>query len=166
MTTLREGNLEFTSPANVMARKFDSASHGLSHCMKAVDFIIEEPHRTVYVEIKDPAHPKAKPKNREEFVSSYQSGRLNEQLKYKYRDSFLYEWASENCSKPIHYFVLIALDSIEPAELLVLSDRLGSSLPIKINKTVPWKKSIAKECMVFNMNSWNKHLPNYSVTRL
>ncbi len=166
MITLREGNLEFTFPTNVMARKFDNASHGLSYCMKAVDFIVEEPRRTLYIEIKDPDHPKTKPQNREKFVSSYQSGELNEQLKYKYRDSFIYEWASKSNSKPIHYFVLIVMDSIESAELLTLSDQLSRSLPIGVNSSTSWKRPIATECIIFNINSWNRHLPNYPVNRL
>lgn len=42
MTVLIEGNLQITIPGAVQARKFDDgASHGLTHCMKAVDFIVE-----------------------------------------------------------------------------------------------------------------------------
>ncbi|MBF0179998.1 MAG: hypothetical protein HQM03_08245 [Magnetococcales bacterium] len=40
MTVLTEGHLQITLPPGVVGRKFDDASHGLSHCMQAVDFII------------------------------------------------------------------------------------------------------------------------------
>ena len=166
MTSIREGNLEFTFPANVTPRKFDSTSHGLSHCMKAVDLIVEESRRILYIEIKDPDHPKAKQQDRVEFIESFQKGKLSEQLKYKYRDSFLYEWASKRHSKPIHYFVLIALESIGSAELLVLKDGLSRSLPVGVNSSTPWKRPIANECIIFNLNSWNRHLSNYPVKRL
>ena len=166
MTTIREGNLEITFPANVTPRIFDDASHGLSHCMKAVDFIVEEPRRILYIEIKDPDHPRAKLQDKAGFIKSYQSDKLNEQLKYKYRDSFLYEWASKNCTKPIHYFVLIASESIDEAGLMILNDQLSRLLPIGISSTTPWKRPIAKECIFFNMNSWNRYLPEYPVKRL
>jgi hypothetical protein len=42
MNVLTEGKLQIKLPAGAIGRKFDdSASHGLSHCMKAVDFIVE-----------------------------------------------------------------------------------------------------------------------------
>ena len=166
MAIIREGNLEFTFPDNATCRRFDDSSHGLSHCMKAVDFIVEEPRRVLYIEIKDPDHPKSRLQNRKRFIELFQSGKLNEQLKYKYRDSFLYEWASKNNSKPIHYWVLIALESVGFAELLSLNDSLSRSLPINTDSSIPWKRAIANECMIFNISSWNKHLSNYSVKRI
>ena len=42
MTVLTEGDLQIVLTGSVNARKFDDPStHGLSHCMKAVDFILE-----------------------------------------------------------------------------------------------------------------------------
>ena len=41
MTVLTEGKLQLTISNAVAARKFDDASHKLSHCMKAVDFVVE-----------------------------------------------------------------------------------------------------------------------------
>lgn len=35
------------------ARRFDDASHGLSHCMKAVDFIAESKDHILLIEVKD-----------------------------------------------------------------------------------------------------------------
>ena len=43
-STFTEGNLRITMNNVVDARKFDlpgSSGHGLTHCMKAVDFIVE-----------------------------------------------------------------------------------------------------------------------------
>lgn len=48
----------------LLGRKFDDeAAHGLSHCMKAVDFIIELPERLLFVEFKDPENPQTPAKN-------------------------------------------------------------------------------------------------------
>ena len=41
MYRLTEGELEFVFESAVSARKFDGPDHDLSHCMKAVDFIVE-----------------------------------------------------------------------------------------------------------------------------
>ena len=55
MTVLREGDLQITINDAIEARKFDDeASHGLSHCMKAVDFVVELPDRYLFIEVKDP----------------------------------------------------------------------------------------------------------------
>ena len=72
MTTLCEGNLQMTFPQDAKARKFDEpTSHGLSHCMKAVDFIVEEADRVLFIEIKDPDHPNAKQANKNIFVKNF-----------------------------------------------------------------------------------------------
>ena len=42
---------------------------------------------------------------------------IDEDLKYKYRDSFLYEWAAGRVDKPVDYLILIALDSLTVTEL-------------------------------------------------
>ena len=41
MTVLTEGNLQIAVNNAVNARKFDDQTHGMSHCMKAVDFVFE-----------------------------------------------------------------------------------------------------------------------------
>lgn len=108
MTVLQEGNLQVTIEGEVHAWKFDGDSHGLSHCMKAVDFIVELDDRYLFLEFKDPQHPMASQENREEFISLFQSGKLDEDLKYKYRDSFLYQWAVGKTDKAVYYLVLVA----------------------------------------------------------
>lgn len=54
MTTLSEGDLRLTVPDPANGRQFDDAQHGLSHCMKAVDWVVDLPERTCFVEVKDP----------------------------------------------------------------------------------------------------------------
>ena len=52
MKVLQEGNLRFTFDGEVRAWKFDDAAHGLSHCMKAVDFIVEFHDRYLFLDIE------------------------------------------------------------------------------------------------------------------
>ena len=131
MTILTEGRLQIAIGGERSARKFDDEStHHLSHCMKAVDFIIEFNDRYVFIELKDPAHPDAHQGNRQEFIQSFLSGHIDEELKYKYRDSLLYEWASGRAEKPIDYFVLCAWEGLDSAELDQRTDLLRSKLPL------------------------------------
>ena len=167
MTTLREGNLQITFPRGANARKFDDpTSHGLSHCMKAVDFIVEETNRVLFIEIKDPEHPRAREEESKKFIKKFLSGKLDENLKYKYRDTFLYQWASRSVGKPIHYWVIIALHKLTEAELSARTDDLRRKLPLHGLLTGKWNRSIVAGCMVFNIDTWNRHQPRFPLSRI
>lgn len=166
MTTLREGNLEIQVNNGAKWKKFDDPKlHGLSHCMKAVDFIIEFSDRIFFLEIKDPETPKARSKNRREFVAKFKTSELDNDLIYKFRDSFLYEWASENTKKPVYYLILIAIERLSVSELITTSDRLKRNMPV-IGPTGVWKRPIVQNCMVFNIATWNRHFPKCTVSRI
>lgn len=167
MTVLVEGDLQITLPPNANGRKFDDKStHGLSHCMKAVDFIIELADRVLFVEIKDCEHPRARQKNSEDFFENYYSGKLDNDLKTKYRDSFLYEWASGNVGKPIYYYVLIAASFLTAADLLTRTDALQRQIPRSPPHGKRWNNPLVSGCAVMNLASWNKALPQFPVSRI
>lgn len=166
MTILTEGNLQIVVKDAVAARKFDDAGHGLSHCMRAVDFIIELPDHYRFIEFKDPQHPDAPAQAAVDYLSSFQSGLIDEELKYKYRDSFLYEWAAGRADKPIDYLVLIALDTLSEPALSTGKTRLEQKIPLRGPGLIPWPRPILRGCGVFNLDSWNRHFPDYPVTRL
>ncbi len=160
MITLREGNLTITFPNSVRAWKFDDeAKHGLSHCMKAVDFIAEMEDRYLFIEVKDPQHPHARREKREEWAQQFLAGRMDEDLKYKYRDSFLYTWAERRPKKPIYYLILIALETLTEAELVTRTDNLKRKLPLEGPRSGAWRRAIVEGCAVFTIASWNKLLP-------
>ena len=166
MTTLREGNFQITFPKGAKVRRFDDrASHGLSHCMKAVDFIVEEVNRISFIELKDPDHPNAKQVNRNIFIKDFLSGALDEDLKYKYRDTFLYQWASGSVGKPIYYWIIIALEKLTEAELSSRTDDLRRKLPLK-GPTGKWKRPIVADCMVFNIATWRRHQSRFPLSRI
>ena len=166
MRVLQEGNLKLTIDGDVHAWKFDDESHGLSHCMKAVDFIVELPNRYIFLEFKDPQHPDAPQQNRDKFIHEFKGGELDEDLKYKYRDSFLYEWASGRADKPVNYFVLVADDALTEVELTVRTDALARALPLRSPESASWTRRIVEECLVFNIETWNRAMPQYPVSRL
>lgn len=167
MTKLIEQNLQITIPNNIKVRKFDDdASHGLSNCMKAVDFIIEMSDRYLFIEFKDPEHPKSRPKDRNTFISNFLSGNIDADFKYKYRDSFLYEYASGRADKPVYYYVLVAIEKLTEAELITRTDDLNRQLPLRGPKSGEWKHSIVAGCAVFNIATWNLHLNKFPIQRI
>lgn len=167
MNRLTEGDLEITFPDGAGARRFDDASHGLSHCMKAVDFIVELNDRIVFIEIKDPEHPEALPRDSARFVEAFRSGNLDGDLTQKLRDSFLYEWGCEKVSKPIHYWIIIAHDALDDAQLLTRTDALRRRLPVRKASPRKWKRHFVEDCMVFNIEAWNRLLPGgWGVSRI
>ena len=167
MTVLREGNLQITINNAIAARKFDDEdSHGLSHCMKAVDFVVELPDRYLFIEVKDPQNPEAPSEAGNQFIQRFQSGQIDEDFKYKYRDSFLYEWAAGRADKPVHYLILIALDTLTEPLLLRRKRDMERKLPLQGPVSVPWHRPIVQACGVFNIDSWNRNLPEYPVSRL
>ena len=166
MTVLTEGNLQIAVNNAVNARKFDDQTHGMSHCMKAVDFVFELADRYLFIEFKDPQHPQASGSNRDEFVCQFRAGELDQDLKYKYRDTFLYEWASGRVNKPVYYYVLIASDRLTDADLTFRTEQLERQLPMRVPTSMQWPRPIANGCGVFNIDSWNKVLSQYPVNRL
>ena len=166
MKVLQERSLQVTTEGEVDAWRFDDESHGLSHCMKAIDFIVEFPDRYLFLEFKDPQHPQAPQQDRDKFIREFQSGELDEDLKYKYRDSFLYEWAAGRVHKPVYYFVLIAADFLTHADLTTRTDALARILPLHGPSSGSWTHQIVENCAVFNLDSWNQHIPQCQVSRL
>ena len=160
-----ERDLQITISNAEDARRFDDPdNHRLTHCMKAVDFIIELSDRVLFIEFKDPQHPQATQEARQEFVNSFQSGNLDEELKYKYRDSLLYEWAVERVDKPIYFMVLIAIDTLTAADLDKRTNDLKRKLPVQ--KPASWTRPISQDCGVFNLALWNASFPDFQVSRL
>lgn len=167
MTILAEGDLQITLPAAVVGRKFDDeTAHGLSHCMKAVDFIIELQDRVLFIEFKDPENPKAHAGNKADFIKKFLSGQLDTDLKTKYRDSWLYEWAQGRTQKPITYLVLLGISTLSEADLLARTDALKRQIPVTGPGDQPWKQPFVAECAVLNLAAWNKVLPQFSVSRI
>ena len=87
-TSLREGELVLALPDGVEGRQFDGAGHRLSHCMKAVDWIIKRQDQLLFVEVKDPASRAAqRHTDVGKTLKGYQSGSLIPDLVDKFRDN-------------------------------------------------------------------------------
>ncbi|MGM0419216.1 MAG: hypothetical protein ACQEQS_10885 [Thermodesulfobacteriota bacterium] len=158
---LREGSLEFYFSDAINCFKFDETDknshyyHGLSHCMKAVDFIVELEKDYLLVEVKDFYSP-------DEYEESDKFNTLANILKEKFRDTFLYRYAENKIDKPVHYLCLVNLDNA-----------LVSSLMKKIKIIVPqgirsnrWERPLVKSCIVANTERWNSRFPKWKITRV
>lgn len=157
MTILAEGDLQITLPTMVAGRKFDDETeHRLSHCMKAVDFIIELKDKLLFVEFKDPENPKAHAEAKSAFIQKFRSGKLDDDLKIKYRDSWLYEWAQGRAKKPITYLVLLGISTLSTADLLTRTEALKRQLPIAGPGDRPWHQPFINDCAVMNLAAWRR----------
>lgn len=162
-----ESDLQFDFSHAVSAKRFDDESHGLSHCMKAVDFIVEENKRILFIEVKDFQHPRSPSTNLSQNHVKLSSGKLvNEELTPKCRDSFLYEYAMDNLGKPVYYCVLVALDTLTEPDLDNQANLLRKQIPIEGPPGNPWRNRFVHDCIIMNINAWNTHLPQYPVHRI
>ena len=134
--------------------------------MKAVDFIAESRKEIVFIEIKDPDKPSIPATERKDLINAYKSESKDFDLKYKFRDSFLYEWACGRVHKPIHYWVLLAVDSFSTTQLGRRTDALRSKIPVVAALPNGWKRSFAEDCIVFNIRTWNRNLDGFQAVRI
>lgn len=153
MIELSEGELLFRFPGAIDGEKFDGPGHGLSHCMKAVDLVVEWPDRLLFVEVKDPDQSGALPANRQAFVGKLRGDVLTRNLAGKFRDSLLYRWALGRPDKPVTYAVLVQMSALGPVELITLGDKLKRQLPLQ---GPGWVRRIASGVVVLDMARWNR----------
>ena len=166
MTVLEEGDLRINVGEALSARKLDDENHALSHCMKSVDFVVELVDRYLFIEVKDPQDPRSRAEDMRRFLDGFLSGALDEDLKYKYRDSFLYEWAMGRADKPISYLVLICHDELDNGVMGYRTSELRRKLPLRGPNNQEWPRPFVNDVTVFNLASWNARFPLHPVERI
>ena len=95
-----------------------------------------------------------------------ESALVKNKLVQKCRDSFLYEYAMDNISKPAFFLVLIGLDSLSTADLNIQTDILKKHIPVDGPPGTSWPERFIKGCMIMNLQTWNKHLTQFPVSRI
>lgn len=160
--SVTEGALTIEIPAGCSVVKFDGPSHGLSHCMKAVDFVVETPGRILFIELKDPED--GPQDRRAEFIERLTSGQIDNDLRQKFRDTWLYLYADGKLNKPVNYLVLIGLSTLSSETLARRTRNLMKQLPVE-GPRGPWTNKIVEGCAVHNIASWNATFASFSVTR-
>ena len=166
--TLREGELQISLPKSaqgVRGRKFDVHTHGLSHCMKAVDWIIDLPDKVYFVEVKDlDARGASGRKERQKYLNDLKVEKEDGDFVAKFRDTFIYQWACELVDKPITYLVVIACQDLDSAMLLHRTEALRRKLPS--GHPSAWKRAMAKDVLVLNEQTWNERFGSFPMERM
>lgn len=163
--TIQEGAIRIDLPAGCTARRFDGVGHGMSQCMKAVDFILDTPTARIFLEIKDP-DAAVSPQTAVEYAETLYFGRLDSDLYYKYRDSWLYLYATGKLKKkPHYYFVLIGLSTLSTDSIYRRSNALQQKTSVE-GPSGPWAKPFVDQVYVFNIDSWNRNFPEFQAVRV
>ena len=168
---LKEGELEFDFTSAFNAEYFDDDRHGMSHCMKAVDFLVEWEAEFWFIEVKDPAYSripiKYKTAQRAEFIAKIKSGYLfSNELGPKIKDSFLYLYLGKNLpAKTLKYYVLLSLETLDPRMLHTSITELSKASCLLGPAQSTWKNQYIDAVAVFNQETWNKKLPQCPVKR-
>jgi hypothetical protein len=165
---LQEGDLSFDFSDAIGGFNFDQMDpskdnyHGISD-MCRVDFVVELDDVCLFVEVKDPKHPRARSEGTEDFLEKLKSGKLGDSIAKKLMDSFVYRWAEKKINKPLHYLCLI---NIEPGLLPNLTDEISKKLPPQKKPVERWQRSFLENCQIFNIDTWNANFPKWRVSRI
>lgn len=166
---LRERDLEIDFTDAIDAIVFDQIKsnqpnyHGIAE-MHRVDFVVELEAAILFVEVKDPGNPREQVEGLEKFFAELKSGTLGDTFAAKFIGTFLYRLAEERLHKPVH---CISLVTFEDSELLHnFSDEIAKKLP-PIGKVMPhWKRRLAENCQVFNVELWNRSFAKWPANRI
>jgi hypothetical protein len=173
---MREAELEFDFSVAKKVTNLDDPMLPKPERMSLVDIVIEDNHRLVMLEIKDPS---CKPKGgdrraqanlgraRTEFLKNLRNDTLIAQtLTPKARDSYTWLHLMKRDSKPILYVFLIGAAelSLDPALLLGFKDRLLSRLRKETDE--PWVRHYVTDCMVLTEATWDTAFPQYPMARV
>ena len=167
---------EFEFPDALEAFVFDEKSkasprfHGLSHAMRAVDFVVELPSDTLFIEVKDFHAPddydfKSATSDGERSERRQSLNHLRDVLVGKFRDTWLYRWSERAASapdKPVRYLCVLTLDN---GLLGVMNKELCQALPL--GKAGPrWQRELSATCAVLNPQRWTSTFPAWTLRRV
>lgn len=171
MTVLQEGDMEFDFRAAHSALKFDNLPRVRQMTpagFKAVDFVIDDNNQDLWVEVKDPenrgipAH--LAPGQRRSFINRMHHNKLIKELQKKFSDT-LYFIALEQGIRPVplHYAVVLGIDTLDPALLLAFQHRLRERCHQPGPGATGWAKGF--EVVVLTIAGWNHHFGRYPARR-
>jgi hypothetical protein len=173
---LRESELEFDFSAAQSAEKLDNPACRLPHGMQLVDFVVEEDHRLVMVEVKDPScqakggdakAQAALERSRAEFIKKLSNDTLiAQELTPKARDSYTWLHLMKRDTKPVLYVFVLGVKelTLEPALLLGFKDKLLAKLRWEAEQ--PWARRYVTDCLVLTETTWASAFPHYPLLRL
>ena len=168
---LVEDELEFDFSHALNATHFDGINHRMSHCMKAVDFLVEWDDEFWFVEVKDPSASNIPGPYRSRQVSSFIDKMKNktlfsDELGPKLKDSFLYRHLQDKLpDKSLKYYVLLAIERLDDALLTYSIDNLKRYTCLLGPDNSAWPNKYIEGVAVFNEKTWNEKLARCPVRR-
>jgi hypothetical protein len=165
---LKEGDIEIDFQGVLQAEKFDDARHGMSHCLKAVDFLCDWGDDFWLVELKDPEESAIPPQHKSSSVASFTKELSTEVyfrsvLAQKLKDTILYLHLDNRLpNKSLKYIVLVGLATMDAAMMLNALDRLKKACGDP-KKGTPWQR--AYTVVFLNLAEWNKRFPHCPAQR-
>lgn len=164
-----DADLEFTFPEDLGEYELDKQGVKLPTKMKFVDIVIEREKDILLIEIKDPSHIRSGDKERKKYLRKLRNDELiTQELTPKARDSYTYLHLMERDTKPFIYVVLLGLDafdtSIQQIALTGFKDRLFADIREESHEA--WRRKHILDCAVYSVATWNKHFPEWPITRL
>lgn len=162
MSIISTDGFEFNLPNAIDVYKFDSQDvndphyHGFSQ-MKAVDIVAEFNNEFLFIELKDYF-------NKKNNVPTSPKQSFQEDLKYKARDSYLFQLCHQRVDKPIVY--VCVLEHLDAAMMMHLSKVLGKMIPDMTSLPKGWLKSFIKTTIVVDSSEWNTKLGKWGSVRV
>ena len=133
--------------------------------MKAVDWMVVQQDRIYFVELKDlDASAATRHDQGSKYLDDLEAGRKDDDLARKFRDSFIYLWASGKVDRPIVYLVVVACHALDYAMLTHRADALRRNLPSGVPDV--WMQPIADDVLVLNERTWNEQFGNFPMVRI
>ncbi len=157
MTPYNESGIEFDFTAAVRHSKHDA----INRYWPGVDFILEEVHRSIWLEVKnwEPASlpPRRRGGQRKSFLSKMRSSRFfTETLRAKFLGTTAFLTLSGvHPPSEILYVILLESPRLDSALMLHATTRMRGLLPAR----GPW--SVAIGVVVVNLAHWNVNFAIY-----
>jgi len=160
-----EGRLAFDFSAADRVLRLDEPGAPRPHGISFVDFVVEEGHRTLLIEIKDPDRTPG-PHRQDALRRFDQKLRsddlIHEELVPKARDSytFLHLMAREGTERI--FVCVLGVGTPDPALLINFKDRLLARL--RKEAATAWVRPYVKDCVVVTPKTWTSVFSKYPLT--
>jgi len=158
---LKEGRFEFDFSKSIAAFKADSPQyHGLS----AVDFIVETDDTFLFIEVKDPEHPKSlKFGNPEKFIADLENPIM---ISRKFNDSLLKEFAKgKEFQKPVICILILEWSKYDSEQRIKIFENISSTIPKFKEDSFP-KIAEMNFKGLHNITSFSEAFPMFKITEV
>ncbi len=159
---VQESEIEFDFSAAHTCDKHDETNKVLD----AVDFILDEPTRSVWLEVKNfegkSIAPRMRGGARRKFLAKMrvQNGFYRDELRAKFVGTAAFFWlTSVPFSKPVVYVVLLESPRFDSALKLHAKEMMRKLIPTRGSHLAPWAHKVT--VAVVDVTEWNLRFPDY-----